>query len=341
MVRAIFKGKILATAGPMPGQFTEENMARWTALRGGTLSPELNDRVTHLLATMEQFEKRVPRGLHAVKEALKRFKHVHLLSLDWFDLSCQTNKKERERDHDLRASLREQQKRKRELVRFRKAEDPEDRFVNTNLFHVFRDETGLLYEITLTRDDVESGNTDSPSPASRRKGNTFSQYLYPRSTIPQPSSLYSHLKKSKFFESNAQPPLYWFAAKFWRHPRDAAPSFHRPTTCSGLRTEQFHHFASFFKVKTGIRWDERVEKAGTTPRSMFQYSPLVGNPTLPELDIQTQVPALGKVDVEACTLKQARKHPRQELARTMIKIAAAIKFDTPDTVNVKLHGHIP
>lgn len=67
MVRAIFKNVVLATAGPLPGQFTDENLARWVALRKGTFSAELDDDVTHLLCTPELFKERGPRGMCSPK----------------------------------------------------------------------------------------------------------------------------------------------------------------------------------------------------------------------------------------------------------------------------------
>lgn len=64
MVRQIFKGRVLAAAGPLPGQLTVENLKRWTALRKGHFSEDLDDTVTHLLCTRDQFKKKVPRGMH-------------------------------------------------------------------------------------------------------------------------------------------------------------------------------------------------------------------------------------------------------------------------------------
>jgi hypothetical protein len=34
-------------------------------------------------------------------------------------------------------------------------------------------------------------------------------------------------------------------------------------------------FMEFFRIKTGIDWEDRVIKQGTTPLSVFQYSPPV------------------------------------------------------------------
>jgi hypothetical protein len=36
-----------------------------------------------------------------------------------------------------------------------------------------------------------------------------------------------------------------------------------------------HYFNEFFKIKTGIEWEDRVLKEKTMPVSFFQYSPPV------------------------------------------------------------------
>ena len=63
MVRAIFKNVVLTAAGPLPGQFTDDNLAKWIELRKGTFSRELDERVTHLLCTEELLRERGPRGM--------------------------------------------------------------------------------------------------------------------------------------------------------------------------------------------------------------------------------------------------------------------------------------
>ncbi|OAA71355.1 hypothetical protein ISF_01906 [Cordyceps fumosorosea ARSEF 2679] len=36
------------------------------------------------------------------------------------------------------------------------------------------------------------------------------------------------------------------------------------------------HFVNFFRIKAGIDWQDRVLREGTTPLSLFQYSPPTG-----------------------------------------------------------------
>ncbi|KAM6519556.1 hypothetical protein FALCPG4_013179 [Fusarium falciforme] len=60
----IFKGRVLAAAGPLPGQLTVENLKRWALIRKGDFVDHFDEDVTHLLCTREQFDKRVPRGMY-------------------------------------------------------------------------------------------------------------------------------------------------------------------------------------------------------------------------------------------------------------------------------------
>lgn len=62
MPRQIFRDRVIAAAGPLPGQLTTERLHHWTKLRRGRFSDDFGDDVTHLLCTPEQFGQRVPRG---------------------------------------------------------------------------------------------------------------------------------------------------------------------------------------------------------------------------------------------------------------------------------------
>ncbi|KAG5985699.1 hypothetical protein E4U54_005869, partial [Claviceps lovelessii] len=75
------------------------------------------------------------------------------------------------------------------------------------------------------------------------------------------------------FESNAKPPLYWFAAKYFRRKGDSQPAFFRQSDYSGPFDHEFGHFKSFFHAKTGIEWQDRVTHYGVMPCSFFMYTP--------------------------------------------------------------------
>ncbi|OTA01588.1 hypothetical protein A9Z42_0019050 [Trichoderma parareesei] len=165
MPRKIFKNLVIATAGPLPGQLTAENLRQWTALRKGVFTEDYDDQVTHLLCT--------------------------------------------------------------------------------HLFHIYTDRTFFSYQIDITRNDTETGDL----------GQRYTLYLW---------------------ESNAKPHLYWFAAKFIKKKGASQPSFHRPSPCSGPWRRQMDLFMDFFRIKTGIEWQDRVIGQGTMPSSYFQYSPPTG-----------------------------------------------------------------
>lgn len=70
MVRQIFKGKVIAAAGPLPDQLTPQNLQQWTKVRKGTFTHEIDETVTHLLCTREQFNKKVGRGMSPLYSTL-------------------------------------------------------------------------------------------------------------------------------------------------------------------------------------------------------------------------------------------------------------------------------
>lgn len=63
MPRQIFKNRVIAAAGPLPGQFTVDNLKQWTKQRRGRFQESFDEQVTHLLCTQEQFDTRVPIGM--------------------------------------------------------------------------------------------------------------------------------------------------------------------------------------------------------------------------------------------------------------------------------------
>lgn len=56
MVKAIFKDYVIATAGP--NEHSPEKLKSWTELRKGRFSLDMDESVTHLLCTDDQFKAR-------------------------------------------------------------------------------------------------------------------------------------------------------------------------------------------------------------------------------------------------------------------------------------------
>ena len=69
MPRQIYKGRVIAIAGELPGQFTSSNLKAWITARKGKFTTSLDENVTHLLCTHEQYKKRVPRSESIVSDA--------------------------------------------------------------------------------------------------------------------------------------------------------------------------------------------------------------------------------------------------------------------------------
>ncbi|RBR03079.1 uncharacterized protein FIESC28_11806 [Fusarium coffeatum] len=239
MPSQIFKGRVFAAAGPLPGQFTVDNLKRWTSLRKGIFLDDFDETVTHLLCTREQWDNKVPR----IKQALKRHKNFPIIHCDWYEFSTVQNKRLPEKDYSMRSLQAKLNARRREKERWEKGIQQGKKFVNTtDFYHLYRDRLNFVYEIHITRDDEMTGEV----------GQKYTLYLW---------------------ESNAKPHLYLFAARFLKKKGSTQPSYHRPSPHEGPWRQEMDLFMDFFKKKTGIDWQDRVTLANTQPRAYFQYTP--------------------------------------------------------------------
>ncbi|KAF5721741.1 anthranilate synthase component II [Fusarium mundagurra] len=238
MVAQIFKNRIIAAAGPLPGQLTVENLKRWVSLRKGVFIDDFDETVTHLLCTKEQFDKKLPK----VRAALKLGKGIHIVHCDWFEYSTVKNKKLPEADYSMRSLVAKENAKKREKTRIEKGKRNAEKFVDTNNFHLYRDRLNFVYQVDITRDNEFTGEF----------GQKYSLCLW---------------------ESNAKPHLYWFTAKFLKQKGSSQPMYHRPSSHQGKWRVEMELFMDFFKKKTGIAWEDRVSLAQTMPSSYFQYEP--------------------------------------------------------------------
>ncbi|KAI1660337.1 hypothetical protein F4813DRAFT_400614 [Daldinia decipiens] len=237
----------ITIAGPLGDDWTYENVARWTTYNGGIFCNVVDKDVTHVLATPEQYKAKTPN----IKLAIKY--KAHIVTKDWFEDSLYKKRRLNEEDYSLK-SIDQKAKSKKELeAKAQKGIEQAESFINTNLYHIYRDDTYFSYEITLTRNDKENGNV----------GQRYQLYLW---------------------ESNAKPHLYQFAAKFYKKPRDSRPSIHRPRETPVLLETALKDFKVFFYQKTGIHWNDRIAKAGTTDKSKFRYQPPTGGKPVGALD---------------------------------------------------------
>ncbi|PFH60382.1 hypothetical protein XA68_11045 [Ophiocordyceps unilateralis] len=238
MPRQIFQHGVIAAAGPLPGQLTVENLRRWTEARRGRFTEEMDSSVTHLLCTPEQFDQRVPRGLALGKSC-------HVVHHDWFEFSIAAlrEKKLPEREFCMRSRVDKTTAEQRHLARVERGKREGERFVNTNLFHIYHDRDLFPYRINMVR-----------------RGEDDDEQRY----------------ELCLWESNAKPHLYWFTAKFLKRKGDNQPSYHRPSRCSGKWRREMDLLMSFFRLKTGIEWQDRVLGEKTMPSTFFHYAPPTG-----------------------------------------------------------------
>ena len=81
-----------------------------------------------------------------------------------------------------------------------------------------------------------------------------------------------------FESNNAKPHLYWFVVKYYKKKGDTQAKIHRPSHAPGRFAREFALFQSFFRMKTGIPWAQRLVKPGATDKRVFLYQPPVSQP---------------------------------------------------------------
>lgn len=75
-------------------------------------------------------------------------------------------------------------------------------------------------------------------------------------------------------------------ARFFKRRGDSQPAVHRfPEDSPALLPPVFEHFKQFFRRRTGIDWDERVDRADTQPPRYWQYRPPVSFAILASLSL--------------------------------------------------------
>lgn len=63
---SFLRNLVITTAGPLPDQYTPENLSKWTKLYKGQFTAVFNDKVTHILCTREQFNKRIGPSKYSI-----------------------------------------------------------------------------------------------------------------------------------------------------------------------------------------------------------------------------------------------------------------------------------
>ncbi|KAI1144519.1 hypothetical protein F5Y05DRAFT_418479 [Hypoxylon sp. FL0543] len=272
MPPSLFKGCVIALAAEIEDGWNSRNVSRWTKQNGGTFSRKVDKKVTHVLATAEQCDEEIPAIIEAIEY------NTHIVTTDWFADSLHESLKQNEKIYSLNVS--EKAKKRRE-TRKKGIEDGKN-FINRNLNHIYQDETLFPYEVTITRNDEESGKV----------GEKYVLYLW---------------------ESNAKPHLYHFMAKkYYKEPRNKT-AIYRPRETPRTLEPELAEFKRFFHKKCGIDWDDRIAKAGTTPKGKFQYQPPTGGKPVGLLKGEiVEIQATSGSDGEIAANKRKRQDERAE-----------------------------
>ncbi|KAG7129399.1 hypothetical protein HYQ45_011423 [Verticillium longisporum] len=215
----------------------------WIKQRKGQFVKDMDQSVTHLLCTDEQYKAR--KKIKRIKEAQQKGSRIRVVHYDWFEFSCNRNKKLPEKEYYFDNLLAEERaKRRKQLAKARS-----QRNLAIDLYRVFADVCPFEYQVELFRIFTDNFGTCEEK---------YVLYL---------------------FQSFAKPTLYWFGVKYYKKDdgkRWLLKAINRPSPCSRPFYTEFDKFKDFFRLKTGIAWHERITKAGTTERTYFQYTPPTG-----------------------------------------------------------------
>lgn len=226
----ILRGITIAIAGSLGPGWSDADVNRWMAYNGGqfvtTVTSDKDQGVTHLLCSRDEYAK--PRKLRCanLKAALDN-KTVRIVLRDWLEDSLHRRRRRPERPYLLRNVHRDEQQTPAALQERLAAQRERGRregetFVNTSLYRLYRDPTdGFAYRVTLRRDHATAGIFGE-------------RYIL-------------HL-----FQSFAQPPLYWFAARHYKSRTHTQPRCFRPSGTCQLFATEFAQFCAFFRKKTGV-----------------------------------------------------------------------------------------
>ncbi|TAQ84637.1 hypothetical protein B7494_g7041 [Chlorociboria aeruginascens] len=243
-LKQIFTGKVMSLCGEWKGR-KHEQIKKWIELHGGRVEKEVTEMTTHLICSIENFKKKD-------RQVMKAFKvpTCFIVVIDWLeDCLVPTNAKKRcraERGYTLDRTIRRikagknAQKTYRE--KFQVGIDESKELVPMRLNHIYYDSDAFEYRVILTR--INGVNT---------KGNI----------VVEKYTLY-------LFESIAKPPTFMFGAKLSSKGKPTA--YHRTECRPKLFSAAFKDFRDFFKGRTGIDWDQRLDGLKEKENG-FKYTP--------------------------------------------------------------------
>ncbi|KZF19658.1 hypothetical protein L228DRAFT_250720 [Xylona heveae TC161] len=255
-MRNCLKRCTIAISGEFGPGRSNENIKRWIKNNGGTLASGITEDVTHVVCSEMHYKRKT-----GIVQKAQVSKKIKIVSFDWLEDTLRRRSPRREGPYlwknllvtndksKNRATKSETAKTVKKTVRekaasFAKGCDDSIDSLLADIFllsangtgtggpenyHLYQDETGLVYDVTLLRTDDE------------RKINE--RY---------------HLK---LFESHFFPSCYATAAKYYRNSISTAIVL--APVASTFETA-FEKFQSFFRGKTGKAWEDRFSEDQTS-----------------------------------------------------------------------------
>lgn len=233
----IFKGKVFVLCGNFKegkdGKlWTHPSIARMIRKHGGKVDQFVSHRTTHCVTTLDEFKNRTMNIQRAIARKRGRTRIVV-----WEYIEDSLFPKSGVPRH-VSASFHEVETVLRRERRFKEARDVYNYkyrsygensaiMVDKGLNHMYKDDTGFEYNIVLSR------------PIQREDG----KKLFERFRL-------------MMFESNAAPYTYMVGIKYNRPGK--ATSYVRDFLSPAEFFKAFGHWKKFFKTKTGISWDKRL-----------------------------------------------------------------------------------
>ncbi|KAI0526529.1 hypothetical protein F5B22DRAFT_586323 [Xylaria bambusicola] len=274
---SILKNCVVSIAGDLDdNDWREEKVKQWVKYQGGKFTDTIDENVTHLLCTEANYKKKIA----PVRAALMN-KATKIVYRDWLEDSINKKSCLKTLEYQLDAKEQKENAKKRRLEKNQKCSSNAEYFVDERFWHAYHDETFFKYQVQLTRADEESGDI-------REK----------------------HLMT--LWESNAKPYNYICTTLYTKRRETSRGRF--PESPVDFNTA-FRKFKGFFKKKTNIGWDDRINKVGTTSPESFQYQPPSGGKPVGIikhlLDTAKNKKQHSNNHLKSKASETSRKHPRE------------------------------
>ncbi|KAI2630429.1 hypothetical protein GGS21DRAFT_200622 [Xylaria nigripes] len=233
----ISKDGVVAIAGDIE-KFTQiaAEVKQCATDLGGTFSREVDGNEKNLLCTAEDFK----RDISAV-QADPGNENAEIVTCDRLEDSAKEETCVDTQPYQLDKHVGDE---KRKLQNTAGHSGHMNNCIDERHWHVYQDSTHFAYQIKLTRHEKGSG-------------------------------LIGDMHLLTIWESNLRPHEYQCTTLFTKGAKDKAIPHYLRDEPVDLNTA-FLVFKSYFKKKTAIAWDDRVDKMGSAGPAYFKYRPPTG-----------------------------------------------------------------